>query len=338
MGSRRLKDDPLHLIQNDPTPVGIGGDTLNNNLYQTALKRSIRGQYTDSTNVKSAYIQLYPDSAEREMRRISNASMNIVAKELKACLPEIMKAYERETRNDSRMDGLSDLRSKVKSVFGRSQERIEKAIDKSNLDKRITNAANMVQKTVVREWKKTIQKTLGVDVLDEYYKDELYHETVAEWASEGEDRLRAVPATLLDRLKEIIDDGYKKRRPISEIKRRIQEAYSSAKRVAAANAAGSVSALNYECTKVTQEDAGVKEYSWYTRRDFRVRPCHASFDGKIFRWDGPPEIWYETKHEGRVYTGRFCHPGQDYHCRCRAVPVFDVNSLSLPVSDPTTEW
>lgn len=46
-------------------------------------------------------------------------------------------------------------------------------------------------------------------------------------------------------------------------------------------------------------------YVWRTRRDERVRASHRANDGRIFDWDDPPA------------TG---HPGEDYGCRCRAVP------------------
>ena len=70
---------------------------------------------------------------------------------------------------------------------------------------------------------------------------------------------------------------------------------------------------------------------WKTVHDSRVRDCHQSFDGKIFSWDDPPEIWYKTKTRGIVHTGRRCHPGEDYCCRCAAIPVFDINTINVPM-------
>lgn len=72
---------------------------------------------------------------------------------------------------------------------------------------------------------------------------------------------------------------------------------------------------------------GIDEYIWRTKRDSRVRKCHATFDGHRFKLDSPPEIWYETK-AGRVYTGRHCHPGQDYNCRCWMIPVFKIEIIN----------
>jgi len=59
--------------------------------------------------------------------------------------------------------------------------------------------------------------------------------------------------------------------------------------------------------------AGSNRYVWQTRRDERVRPKHNVVHGKSFSWSNPPAV-------GR--HGERLHPGQDYNCRCRAVPVF----------------
>jgi SPP1 gp7 family putative phage head morphogenesis protein len=59
--------------------------------------------------------------------------------------------------------------------------------------------------------------------------------------------------------------------------------------------------------QIRQENAGVTQYVWSTSRDERVRPSHDALDGEIFDWATPPPE-----------TG---HPGQDFQCRCVALPV-----------------
>ena len=51
-----------------------------------------------------------------------------------------------------------------------------------------------------------------------------------------------------------------------------------------------------------------EQYVWETRGDSKVRVSHRRNEGKIFRWDNPPP------------TG---HPGQDYNCRCLAIPYYE---------------
>ena len=126
-------------------------------------------------------------------------------------------------------------------------------------------------------------------------------------------------------------DGYLNGRSLRAVQKEIQELYGSEKRTAQLLARDQIASLNAQITQAQQRDAGVTHYKWSTSKDARVRDCHAELDGKIISWDDPPEMWYETKKDGRVYTGRRCHPGEDYCCRCVAIPVFDYDKIDLPV-------
>ncbi len=55
-----------------------------------------------------------------------------------------------------------------------------------------------------------------------------------------------------------------------------------------------------------QAAMGIEFYVWTTQHDARVRGGHVERDGKIFRWDDPPEGG---------------HPSQDFGCRCYARPL-----------------
>ena len=62
-------------------------------------------------------------------------------------------------------------------------------------------------------------------------------------------------------------------------------------------------------------DAGVEKYRWSTSNDVRVRADHKELNGKIFTWDNPPIV-------DRA-TGRRAHAGEDFGCRCVAIPIVD---------------
>ena len=66
--------------------------------------------------------------------------------------------------------------------------------------------------------------------------------------------------------------------------------------------------LNAAVTRAHHEDAGVSSYWWSTSLDERVRPAHEDLEGQVFQYTAPPEPG---------------NPGDDYNCRCCAIPVFD---------------
>jgi SPP1 gp7 family putative phage head morphogenesis protein len=59
--------------------------------------------------------------------------------------------------------------------------------------------------------------------------------------------------------------------------------------------------------------AGIGSYIWSTSHDRRVRDDHADLDHKVFSWDSPPIV--------DKSTGRRANPGEDFGCRCLALPV-----------------
>lgn len=60
-------------------------------------------------------------------------------------------------------------------------------------------------------------------------------------------------------------------------------------------------------------ESGMPEYKWSTSHDERVRHDHALLDGTIHRWDDPPVC-------DRA-VGRKGNPGEDFGCRCIALPI-----------------
>lgn len=194
----------------------------------------------------------------------------------------------------------------------------------------IEKIAEMLRKNSVREWKRIIRQTLGVDITDEYYSKEMYEYIIKRWISENVSMIKSIPNQTLDDMRQIMLDGFMNGRSIKDIQRSIQSQYDVTKSKAAMLARDQISTLNAQLSQMQQKDAGCKKYKWSSSRDSRVRDCHRELDGKIFSWDDPPEMWYNTKSKGRVMTGRRCHPGEDFCCRCVAIPIFEKNTLNIP--------
>jgi SPP1 gp7 family putative phage head morphogenesis protein len=77
--------------------------------------------------------------------------------------------------------------------------------------------------------------------------------------------------------------------------------------------------LHADVVTAKHQSLGIVEYIWRTSGDERVRnnPLggnHAYLDGSIQRYEGPGPI-VDLK------TGRRCHAGKDYNCRCTKDPV-----------------
>jgi len=303
---------------------------MNNQIYRETVKRVVQDDFKGQEQVASKKMPRYPMSSERQMRMITNAYMRVLNEELKKELPTILAAYKGE-RADMRMDDASDFRSAVRSAFYRILQRMEKRYSNFELEEELTRISKMTKDRAKREWQQMIKRTFGVNILEDYYSDAFYQDMLKQWVDENAAKIQSIPKDALDDIQETILEGYEEGLTIRDMAKEVQKDYDMSKRKATLLVRDQVGTLNADITRRQQEDAGVSEYKWSDSHDERVRDCHREFNGHIYRWDDPPEEWYDTKSRGRVYTGKYYNPGESHCCRCCAIPVFNINTFDIPI-------
>lgn len=295
-------------------------DTVHGHMVQDLL----RHRFGSHDNLICKYSSKYPVQAEREFQRLTNAYIRILNELLKEYLPEIRDAARAEREAGQRHDDASDLIAKVKTVFSKMTVELERRTSMFGLRSKIESMAKLTRKLSIREWKKAVKSTLGIDLMDDYYTGELYRTMMERWIEDNVALIKTIPQESLGRMRQIVLEGYRNGKTTTAIVKQIQRTYSVDRRHAQLLARDQIAKLNGDITQQQQQDAGVVEYVWSTSGDSRVRPSHAALNHKRFRWDDPPVV--DEK------TGRRCHPGKDYQCRCCALPVFNIKTVDLPVT------
>ena len=115
-----------------------------------------------------------------------------------------------------------------------------------------------------------------------------------------------IPEKHFDRIAELVEQAYAEWWTKANLAHHLQFETGITRRRAAFIARNEIESLAGKMAQARQTAAGVSEYIWRTVGDDRVRPAHAARDGKRFAWGNPP-------------TGG--HPGEDFNCRCVAVPA-----------------
>ncbi len=103
----------------------------------------------------------------------------------------------------------------------------------------------------------------------------------------------------------------------------IRKSYGVSQRKAKFLARQETSLLMTKFKQVRYQEAGVNDYRWSCVKmphdkspeqhtPGNVRYYHGLLDGKVFKWDNPPAV--DAK-------GNKKNPGQDYNCRCAAIPI-----------------
>ena len=296
---------------------------MNDIAHQRMVQEALKKKFGSHEVLLNKRPPRYPEQAEREFKRITNSYMRLLNKLLKEHLPEIKNAADAE--KNRRHDDTTDLLAVATKVFEKIANELQRDMEAFGLEHRVEDMAKLTRKLSISEWKKAVESTLGIQLADDYYTGELFRKLMKEWIDSNVDLIKTIPNDSLSKMRELVLEGYRNGKPTTKIVKEIQEVYGMTRRHAQLIARDQIAKLNGQIARLQQEDAGVSEYIWSTSGDSRVRQGHKALDGKRFKWSDPPIV--DAK------TGRRCHPGEDYQCRCVALAVFDYETIDLPISE-----
>lgn len=164
-------------------------------------------------------------------------------------------------------------------------------------------------------------RVLGIDVRQVRQGDALMGPLINAWreaninliesgimAGRGAPRLR--PSLLAD-VSRMIEDAHARGLRVEALAGALEDRFGVGRKRAELIARDQVLKLNAQISRSRQQAVGVREYIWSTSRDERVRDMHLELEDTRQSYDNPPEI----------APGRYGHPGDDYQCRCTAIPV-----------------
>lgn len=301
-------------------------DDLN---YQRMTQNLVKKKFGSHRVLLSKRKTNYPAQAEREYERITNAYMRLLSKRLKQYLPQIRDASKEEINPNSRLDGTTDLLAIILKIFVKMANDLTNDIADFGLYNRVRAMSVLTRNLSIAEWKRQIHAALGIDIVDDYYLGDLFQKCMREWVDTNVELIKTMPTDTLDVIKDLVYEGYRTGLTTSEVMKQVQKAYGISRRHVQLIARDQVAKLNGQIAQLQQKDAGIKEYIWSDCGDERVRERHQELNGKRFSWDEPPIVDFKNM--------RRCHPGEDYQCRCVALPVFEFDTLNLPVVEKKQE-
>lgn len=291
---------------------------MNNQAYTQALQAATKKKFRGHENLYSKHVLHFAMSAEREYQRLMSAYISLAKQTMSSRLPEIVKLIQREQAPDTRHDDTFDFQLLLDEIFKKVRDELFIKTSQTDLRKKLESFALMTQKLTIREWQKAVKATLGIDIFEDYYNGDFFRQQTEEWISQNVNRIQSIPQEAVTHMKETIMSGFRQGQTAAVIAKQIQEHFNKDRRKALFLARDQIGTLQSQLTKFQQEDAGVSEYIWSSSGDSRVRSGHRKLNGKKFSWSSRPED---------PDTKRKCHPGEDYGCRCVALPVFNFSTI-----------
>jgi len=202
-------------------------------------------------------------------------------------------------------------------AYSSMQQRILTALASVNLDEinKISTIPDTYLQTIDamnRDFVKSIKGSIGVIP---QLTDAQRGMIAAEWGQNLDLYIRDWTASNILKLRqEVQQTAFTGRRSSSLIKV-IQDNYGVSQRKAKFLARQETSLLMSKFHEQRYKGVGITKYKWSTSNDARTRKDHQELNGKIFSFDSPPVMNKETGARG--------NPGEDFGCRCRAIPIIE---------------
>lgn len=186
------------------------------------------------------------------------------------------------------MEGKSLTPLNIDVLFGDTLKKLDTQFHSSTKTLTRNDIALPIDQSLVPELKEAYTKNL-----DKYIKD--WHETQV---------LR-----LRKKVHENVEAGFRAENLIQVIQQEKNVSKNKAKFLARQETSLMVSKYR----QIRYEEVGIDNYIWSTSHDSRVRHDHKELQGKVFSFSNPPVT--------DKNTGARNNPGEDFGCRCVAIPV-----------------
>ncbi|MGE7112723.1 phage minor head protein [Lysinibacillus sp. NPDC047702] len=130
------------------------------------------------------------------------------------------------------------------------------------------------------------------------------------------------------KIEKIALDGVNNGSSHKQIRQQLEDQIDMSRRRAEFVAVDQTGSLFGQMTAQRHQNMGVNRFRWRTSKDERVRKSHKELEDKIFSYDDPPAVGL---------------PGEDFRCRCIALPIFDDDEEEIestaeqPVNEELTE-
>lgn len=222
----------------------------------------------------------------------------------------IRAAFERETGvwidgpADDEQSTVSD--ELIKRLMLAITQLVKNVLSRKDLVKTLAEVALRTDKVASENIVRQVRAVRGIDPA----QSDPLKAVLVRFRDEQINMIRSLADEKRRRVRKVLEEHRGAR--VRDAAKRLREETGVSRSKAELIARDQVLRFNASLTRERHTAAGITEYVWATSGDERVRPGHARLNGRRFRYADPPVV---------DESGRRANPGDDYQCRCVAVPV-----------------
>lgn len=255
---------------------------------------------------KKVPITRFPDAATVSYSRAIEKMITALGFETlrlfeKYIVPQLTTRQDASFVEDGILDGLkkmfSALKNKASKIFTTKRRELAASTFVKNINR--FNRHNLEQQMKV--------KGINLVATEPWLKDFLLTKIV-----ENVNYIKTIHEDYFSRIENAVRDGVKQGRTIRHIREQLEEEVGISKNKAQFIAVDQAGTILGQMTAQRHQQIGIDKFKWLTSHDERVRDSHKALGNEVFSYDDPPTV-----------NDRIVLPGEDYRCRCVAIPVFD---------------
>jgi len=266
-----------------------------------------------------------PSAAEERRRLVVSASWEArMLREIRKAIRPGLRIVLGELREGLRQTREAEYRRRLDADDGWILAAVQRALsallvwrpDMSGIDgvgEDVASRATDAMRWIVRRESDpdfTESRLAAIDVAQSDHQRAL----LRQWSEENATYITRIPAEVADRVAHVVATQVREGTSVQAISKMIQRSMKVGESRARLIARTETARLNSMIHRQASEAAGAARYRWRTSEDQRVRPMHRALNNTEHSWDDPPI----TNKEGQSNN-----PGEDYQCRCVAIPLFD---------------
>lgn len=239
---------------------------------------------------------------ERALRKmVRQIGMEAIKQFDKHVAKELMQGDSPTFTNDGIFEGfkkmLGALKNKVSDVF--APDKAERAARQFVKNVNRANRHNLEQQAKVKGINLVAAETWVDDFVNQKVRDNVGY-------------IKNIEDEAYGRIEQVVREGIERGSSAKVIRKSILEQVEITEGRAQFLAVDQAGSILGQMTAERHKNIGIEKFTWDTSGDERVRDTHRELDGKVFAYDDPPTV-----------GGRQVLPGEDYRCRCIAIPVFN---------------
>jgi len=188
------------------------------------------------------------------------------------------------------------------------------ALDKIAQNSVLTDSLNKAYQKTVKTMDKDIYTAASRIMIPPQITDDARDIIAKEWSDNMELHIKGWLDKNIKKLRDEIEGNVFKGNRAESLVAHITRSYQVSERKAKSLARQETSLLMSKFREQRYKTMGSYGYKWSTSGDGKVRDDHKDLEGKVVRWDDPPIV--DKK------SGRRAHAGEDFGCRCVAIPLF----------------